>query len=124
MVSAVSFINFALGRFSADHITKHINNYIIARDAFNRAGGQAFINDRREVRAAYCNATVSSGTLEKWIANLPNEAVQNEFTRRFQEWNAKIAKGIGGIAKSGPQPFQKDNFLRNSRLIITNMRAF
>ncbi len=100
MASAVSSTSPAEGSFSAHPVVKHIEDYITARDAFNHAGGKAFINDRREVRAAYCNATVSPETLERWIANLPNKAVQNEFTHRFQEWNAKIAKGIDGMAKS------------------------
>lgn len=93
-----------------DVVAKHIADYMRARDAFNDAGGQAFIKDRREVRAAYCDATVSSDAIEKWIANLPSPAVQNEFSNRFKEWNGKIAKGIGGISKSESPSISEERF--------------
>lgn len=89
-------------------VQQHIDTYVEARDAFNSGGGQDFINDRREVRAAFCDATVSPESLEKWISNLATESVRDEFTHRFQEWNAKIAKGI--ITKSEMPKLTEEEF--------------
>lgn len=72
----------------------HINDYIASRDAFANAGGWEFISDRREMRAAYCDANISQIALAKWISKLPEGEIRNEFANRFHEWDAKIAKGF------------------------------
>lgn len=100
-----------------------INNYIPARDAFEREGGEHFYTDRRTVRAAYCNANVSPDTVGKWIDRLPaNETVKTEFQQRFQEWDNKMIKGI---LKKSEQPSLSDvEFLNQLQAYYDKHQAF
>jgi hypothetical protein len=122
MAAAVSSTNFSLASNFADPVSKQIGAYIAAREAFNKDGGQAFINDRREVRAAYCDATISPEVLQKWILSLPTQAVQEEFTHRIQEWDNKIAKGI--LKKNSAPTLSEAQFLDKLQAYYNTHKTF
>ncbi|MBS3904343.1 MAG: hypothetical protein KGZ39_03350, partial [Simkania sp.] len=113
MSSNIPLINqTAISGFPIDLVQQHIADYIAARDAFDSMGGQAFIADRRKVRAVYCNSAITpeSPILRGWISTLPTQDVQEEFTRRIGEWDSKIAQNI--LARSGTPTISDDQFLK------------
>lgn len=122
MISITPSLSITASYAFEDLVDKHIKDYINTRDAFNKVGGDSFCKDRQKVRADYLNAAVSHETIEKWIADLPIENVRDEFTRRFQEWDAKIAKGI--IKKSDTPDITKEEFFYRLSIFYNTHTGF
>lgn len=102
------FATTLVGITNEQTISQHIDAYIATRNAFDHAGGKEFMSNRQVIRNAYAHSTISPEAIAKWISNLPNEVVRNEFTRRFQEWDAKIALGL--LTKNDACAISEDQF--------------
>ncbi len=86
--------------------------YISQREKFYKSGGKDFMNDKQKLRVDYCIADVSKAALAHYAADLPSASARLEFSRRFEEWDAKIAAGF--LTKASPATLSETDFLRKA----------